>query len=137
MRSRMEIKQAPFQSQVSQLQLVDSPSYLPAPCSAAGSGRSGGDQGYPGTSEPIGPLEVRFRGKPYRRRWEPMLFLLPVILTEPLSPSQPHISPSSIIATGGTRLQKGEKRSLSHSTCMYNKCLHSPGLCPRTQDSQG
>lgn len=37
----MEIKQAPFQSQVSQLQLVDSLSYLPAPGSAAGSERVG------------------------------------------------------------------------------------------------
>ena len=35
MRSRTEIKQAPSQSQVSQLQLVDSPTYLPASGSAA------------------------------------------------------------------------------------------------------
>ena len=70
----------------------------------------GGSQGKPVTSEPIGPLGVRLRGKTCRRLWEPMLFL-PVMLTEPLSPSQPHISPSSIKATGGTRFQKGRKEA--------------------------
>ena len=70
----------------------------------------GGGQGKPVISEPIGPLGVRLWGKTCRRRWEPMLFL-PVMLTEPLSPSQPHISPSSIIATGGTRFQKGRREA--------------------------
>lgn len=51
----MEIKQAPFQSQVSQLQLVDSLSYLPAPGSAAGSERWGEVRDIQGLQNPEGP----------------------------------------------------------------------------------